>query len=275
MSVVKLKNKKVWIDDKQMYPNFDAHYASYKFIDDFNHTYQFIDFVNEEDSIQKTLVILNGEILKRNPSTREVLTYKTLFTDICEFVRLNHTRELNPKPLKMETMLYNMFLKTKKNNPDTIIQQLVSNVTLPYYSYTVMDQISKNAVKQLDSLLGTIEESKQYDSAFLESFVDCYIDCYLYPVKYETEIEKFLNIDSANQILDLIKEKKIKINPLHKPFIKVTLKTFAQDSEEEPILKDVNNYLNEELNEKTSRHDIIKSASRIMYDEVNKYVKQL
>lgn len=275
MSNVNFKNKKVWIDGKILYPNLDAYYAPYKFVDDFNKTYQFIDFVNEENSIVKSLVLLNGEVLQKNNSTKEILTYKTQFADIYDFVQLHKTGELKAKPLKMETMLYNMFLKIKKKNNDQITEKLVSDVILPYYSYTALDKITEHAVKQLDSLLSTIEDSKVYDHAFLEKFIYCYIDGYLYPVKYETEIEKFRNIDSANKLLDLIKTKKIKVNPFHKPFIKITLKTFEKDSEEEPILINLNKQLETELTETTSREDIIIAASRIMYEDTERFAKQL
>lgn len=274
MSNIEVHNKKLYVNGKKTYSHLNADLLRYRYISENKQSYQFIDLKDSDGKHERTLVVHNDDILERSQHTIELLTYKTVFSDIYSFVQMHKSGKLKVRPYKMETKLYNILKQFKEKNNDPGIQHHIENIMLPYHSFTCLDKIAENSVTALDTLLVEISDEKQYDHPFLIRFAGCYIDTYSYPIKYETEVEKYRHRDSAKELLKLIKEKKVKMSLLHKPFITITLKTFAKDSETETVLQDLAKNMENDLAD-ASKEEIVEAAIVLMIEDAKKYAKTI
>ena len=275
MSEIAIQHHKLFINGKQPYPQLIAQYSPFEYIDNEKRTYQFIDCLNGDQKLMKTVVVQDGKALEKDAHYEEILTYKNLFTDIDEFIDDYQSGVINPKPYKAETKIYNTLAQLKNQETDEAIKAIIAGTMAPYHSFTVLDQIAADAAEQLDHMRKNLDNPNRRDHSFVQAFIYCYAKHFLYPFNYETEIEKYRHQEDAKALLQLIKTKRVKLGVINKILITISLKGFSVESEEDPKVKQFVDQVNGDLTTETTDEDIIQATIKMMHIDAQKVAKKM
>src|SRR5699024_11723867 len=82
-----------------------------------------------------------------------------------------------------------------------------------------------------------LKNPNQRDYSFVQAFIYSYAKNFLYPFTYETEIEKYRHQQAAQDLLQLIKTKRVKLGMINKVLISISLKGFEVEYEEDTKVK--------------------------------------
>ena len=275
MSEISIQHNKLFINGKQPYPQLIAQYSPFEYIDKDHHTYQFVDCLNGDHKLMKTVITQDGKALEKNAHYEEILTYKNLFTDVDEFIEDYQTGIINPKPYKAETKIYNTLAQLKNQETDESIKEIIAGTMTPYHSFTILDKIAANAAEQLESMRSQLKNPNQRDHSFVQAFIYSYAKNFLYPFTYETEIEKYRHQQAAQELLQLIKTKRVKLGMINKVLISISLKGFSVESEEDPKVKQFVDQVNGDLTTETTDEEIIQATIKMMHIDAQKAAKKM
>ena len=64
MSEIAIQHHKLFINGKQPYPRLIAQYSPFEYIDNVKRTYQFIDCLNGDQKLMKTVVVQDGKAIE-------------------------------------------------------------------------------------------------------------------------------------------------------------------------------------------------------------------